>query len=99
MGIGKSLDGPARLMPALVAFKYANFRAIVFDRIRRASNQMRIAAAFYAMQRPNKFLLLDDEGTLLHGPPPSPTVRVMGLTKGAELGQRRCALRKNCAKR
>jgi hypothetical protein len=61
MGIGKSLDGPARLMPALVAFKYANFRAIVFDRIRRASNQMRIAAAFDAMQRPNKFLLLDDE--------------------------------------
>jgi hypothetical protein len=86
-------------MAALVALKDANLGTIFFDRIGRASNQMRIAAAFDAADRPNKFLLLDDEGTLLHGPPPSPTVRVMGLTKGAELGQRRCALRKNCAKR
>lgn len=86
-------------MAALVALKDADFGTVFFDRIGRASNQMGIAAACDAADRPNKFLLLDDEGTLLHGPPPTPTVGLMRLTKGAELGQRRCALRKNCAKR
>ena len=61
-------------MAALVALKDANLGTVFFDRIGRASNQMRIAAAFDAADRPNKFLLLDDEGTLLHGPPPTPTV-------------------------
>lgn len=63
---------PKRLMAALVAFKDANLGTVFFDRIGRASNQMRIAAAFDAADRPNKFLLLDDEGTLLHGPAPNP---------------------------
>ena len=59
-------------MAALVALKDANLGTIFFDRIGRASNQMRIAAAFDAADRPNKFLLLDDEGTLFHGPAPNP---------------------------
>jgi hypothetical protein len=33
---------------------------------------MRIATAFDAADRPNKFLLLDDEGTFLHSPAPNP---------------------------
>ena len=63
---------PLRLMPALVALKDANFGTVLFDRIGRASSQMRIAAAFDAAKRPNKPLFLDDEGTLLHSPAPNP---------------------------
>jgi hypothetical protein len=59
-------------MPALVAFEDANFGTVFFDRIGRASNQMGIAAAFDAADRPNEFLLLDDEGTFLHSPVPQP---------------------------
>ena len=59
-------------MPALVALKDANFGTVFFYRIGRASNQMGIAAAFDAADRPNKSLLLDDEGTLLHSPVPQP---------------------------
>ena len=69
-------------MPALVALKDANFGAVFFHRIGRAANQMGIAAAFDAADRPNKSLLLDDEGTLLHSPPPPPD----GPPNGPELG-------------
>jgi hypothetical protein len=72
-------------MAALVAFKDADF-GTVFDRIGRAPNQMRIAAAFDAADRPNKFLLLDDEGTLLHSPAPNPD----GAPNAAD---KRCGIR------
>jgi hypothetical protein len=73
-------------MAALVALKDANFGTVFFDRIGRASNQMSIAAAFDAADRPNKFLLLDDEGTLLHGPAPNPD----GAPNAAD---KRCGIR------
>jgi hypothetical protein len=61
---------------------------------------MRIAAAFDAADRSNKFLFLDDEGTFLHSPPPTPTVHLMRLTKGAELGRRwSCLVKKLCKTR
>jgi hypothetical protein len=47
---------------------------------------MGIAAAFDAADRPNKFLLLDDEGTLLHGPAPNPD----GAPNAAD---KRCGIR------
>ncbi len=73
-------------MPALVALKDANFRTILFDRIGRASSQMRIAAAFDAAKRPNKCLFLDDEGTLLHSPAPNPRrSNLMQSDKGREI--------------
>ncbi len=82
--------GPIGLVPALVTLKDANFGAIPFDRIGRASSQMGIAAAFAAAKRSNKLQFLDNEGTLLHSTAPTPDGRVpCGLTKGAELGQHR----------
>ena len=69
------LDDPMRLVPALVALKDADFGTIILDRVGRAPNQMGIAAALAAANRPNEFLLLDDEGTLLHSPAPDPDGR------------------------
>ena len=57
-----------RLVSAVVAFEDANFGAVPFDRIGRAPNQMRIAAAFATADRSNEFLLLDDERTPFHCP-------------------------------
>jgi hypothetical protein len=88
-----ALGDPLRLMPALVALKDANFGTVLFDRIGRASSQMRIAAAFDAAKRPNKFQFLDDEGTLLHSPPPTPDGRTScSPTKGAKFGPLRSSL-------
>ncbi len=64
--------GPIGLVPALVTLKDANFGAVPFDRIGRASSQMGIAAAFAAAERSNKLQFLDDEGTLLHSTAPDP---------------------------
>jgi hypothetical protein len=73
-------------MPALVALKDANFGTVLFDRIGRASSQMRIAAAFDAAKRPNESLFLDDEGTLLHSPAPNPRrSNFMQSDKGREI--------------
>jgi hypothetical protein len=55
------------LIPALVAFKDADLQ--IFDRMRRSSNQMRIAAALFTAKRFNKFLILHKEGMLVHNPP------------------------------
>ena len=62
------------LVPALITLKDANFGAIPFDRIGRATSQMGVAAAFAAADRSNEFLILDDEGTPLQSPAPDPTV-------------------------
>jgi hypothetical protein len=59
-------------MSALMALKYTDFRAVSAVRIRRAANQMSIAAAFTTAKRLNKSLFLDDEGTFLHSPAPNP---------------------------
>jgi len=73
-------------MPAFVALKDANFGTVLFDRIRRASSQMSIAAAFDAAKRSNKLLFLDDEGTIFHSPAPNPRRSgLMQSDKGREI--------------
>jgi hypothetical protein len=87
-------------MPALVALKDTNFGTVLFDRIGRASSQMRIAAAFDAAKRPNKPLFLDDEGTLLHSPAPNPRRSTfMQSDKGREIWTIAKFPVKSCAKR
>jgi hypothetical protein len=86
-------------MAALVAFKDANFRTVFFDRIGRASNQMGIAATFDAADRPDKLLLLDDEGTLLHSPAPNPDGAPNAADKRCRIRTTPLARRKSCAKR
>jgi hypothetical protein len=87
-------------MPALVALKDANFGTVLFDRIGRASSQMRITAAFDAAKRPNKSLFLDDEGTLLHSPAPNPRRSdFMQSDKGCEIWTVPKFPVKSCAKR
>jgi hypothetical protein len=63
-------------MAAFVAFEHANFGTVFFDRIGRTSDQMGIAAAFDAANRPDECLLLDDEGTRIQAPTPTPTPTV-----------------------
>jgi hypothetical protein len=54
-------------MPALVALKDTNFQTR--DRMRRPSNQMRIAAALVTAKRFNKFVILHNKGMLFHTRP------------------------------
>ena len=54
-------------MPALVALKDTNFQTR--DRMRRPSNQMRIAAALVTAKRFNKFVILHNKGMLFHTSP------------------------------
>jgi hypothetical protein len=73
---------------ALVTLEDADFGAILFDRIGRAPSQMRIAAAFAAADRSNKFLSLDDVGTPFHSPARDQNPRQSSnLAKRAELGR------------
>jgi hypothetical protein len=65
---------PVRLVSAVVALKNANFGAIPLNWIGRAPSQMCVAAAFAAADRPNEFLILDDEGTPFHCPPPTTNI-------------------------
>ena len=58
---------PFRLMPALLAFKGADFQ--ILDGMGRPSNQMRIAAALLTAKRCNKFLILRKYGMLFHTRP------------------------------
>jgi hypothetical protein len=98
--LGLALSNPLRLMPALVALKDANLRTVVVDRIGSASSQMRIAAAFDTAERSNKFLFLDDEGTLLHSPAPDPRRSgLMQSDKGRGIWTKPKFLVKRCAKR
>jgi hypothetical protein len=60
--------GPAGLVSALVTLEHAELGAIPFDRIGRAPNQMRIAAAPGTADRSNEFLIFDDERTPFHCP-------------------------------
>ena len=74
-------------MPALITFEYLSFGTISFDRMGRASCQMRIAAAFAAPNGSNEFLILDDEGTPFHSPARNQHPRgLCNLAKRAELG-------------
>ena len=54
-------------MPALVALKDTNVQS--GDRMRRPSNQMRIAAALVTAKRFNKFVILHNKGMLFHTRP------------------------------
>jgi hypothetical protein len=76
-------------MSALMALEDADLGAVPPVRIRRAANQMGVAAAFAATKRFNKNLFLDDEGTFLHSPAPNPRRSPpMRTQKGAEFGPR-----------
>jgi hypothetical protein len=85
-------------MSALMALEDANFGAVSFDLIGRASSQMGIAAALAAADWSNEFLILDDEGTPFHCPacparnqyPQHPC----NLGKRAELGRQACGCEK-----
>ena len=76
-------------MPALITFEYLSFGTISFDRMGRASRQMRIAAAFAAPNGSNEILILDDEGTPFHSPRPQPTSPGLiqsGKARGIRMG-------------
>jgi hypothetical protein len=65
---GLRFNDSLHLNPALLALENADFQTFA-KRMRRASNQVRIAAALVTANRRDKFLIRRKYGMLFHTPP------------------------------